>query len=448
MSIDWTNPATLVLPPDQDTVTLNGLPGGKTYYVRAFYSSIYGDVSAYTEVVSAAVAPMEINGASLVAGSVGRVAMDATPPAVPTGLALTATVAQESTGPVAVVVAALTQPTDTDTLGCWVELTSITGPDFTNPIAVFIGVPGTTAIFPGTLPLTAYWARARAVDTACNFSAYCSVVTVTTPADTVAPDVPTFLVALPGFRGLGCGWNPVTNPDLDHYELQFAPEDPTSLGNPNTGLWSNLPVGRTTTHFITGLDPAMLWFVQVQAVDTSGNASGWTTSASARPLLVGSTDLAAATAVIDFVRTGLLSADAIASGKVVVKTVGGATAIEIRDGSNNLLGSWDPTNGIIVFDPASPSTRWIQMTGGLIRGTTDGGVTYPWKISPDGVDAAAVNFGTAQGGQNIIKNPSFERAPFLALTMATITTTAQFTADETANDNRTIGSNSISVAAW
>jgi hypothetical protein len=386
--------------------------------------------------------------ASLATQVVNKVDRDSTPPAVPTGLTLTASVVQGATGPISVVVASLTQPTDADTLGCWVELTDVAGPDFTNPVAVFIGMPGTTGIFSATLPLTAYWARTRSVDTAGNFSAYSSAATVTTPADTVAPDVPTFLVVLPGFRGLGCAWNPVTAPDLDHYELQFAPEDPSNLGNPNTGLWSNLPVGTTTTHFLSGLDPALLWFVQAQAVDSSGNASGWTTSASATPLLVGSTDIAAATAVIDFVRTGLLTADAIASGKVTIKTSGGATAIEIRDGSGNLLGSWDPTNGIILRDPASPTTRWLQLASGLLRLTVDGGATYSSAITPDGINAAAINFGTAQGGQNVVLNPSFERAPFLQLQTALITTTADWTADETANDNRTIGSNSISVAAW
>jgi hypothetical protein len=407
-----------------------------------------GNASSFPLVNGGTLSDGSVGGVKLADGAVGKQQMDAVPPAVPTGLTLTASVVQGSTGPISVVVATLVQPPDTDTQGCWVELTSVAGPDFTNPQTLFIGVPDTTGIFPGTLPLTAYWARARAVDAASNFSAYCSAATVTTPADTVAPDVPLFLVAIPGFRGLGCAWNPVTNPDLDHYELQYAPEDPSNLGNPNTALWSNLPVGRTTAHFLSGLDPALLWFVQVQAVDTSGNASGWTTSASATPLLVGSTDIAAATAVIDFVRTGLLTADAIASGKIVVKTVGGATAIEIRDGSNNLLGSWDPTNGIIVRDPASPSTRWIQLMSGALRLTVDGGVTYSSAITPDGINAAAINFGTAQGGQNVVLNPSFERAPFLQLQLATITTTADWTADETANDNRTIASNSISVAAW
>jgi hypothetical protein len=394
--------------------------------------------------------PNSMPGQRLATGSVGKVQMDPTPPAVPTSLALTASIVQGAVGPQSVLIASLTQPADADTIGCWVELTSVAGPDWSNPQRAFIGIPGTSVNFPAVLPLTTYWARARAVDVAGNWSAYCGTVTTTMPADTVAPDVPTLLVAVPGFRGLGCAWDGVTNADLDHYELQFAPEDVANLGHPNTSMWSTPIKAGGTVQWVSALDPAKLWFVEVRAVDTSGNCSAWTAYVSGQPLLVGSTDISAASAVIDFVRTGLLTADAIKSGKLTVKASGAVAGIEVRDSDAPVLplGSWDAT-GLYIRDPASRTTRWLHLNSGGLYLVTDGNESNALAaITPDGINAAAINFGTAQGGQNVVRNSSFERAPFLQLATVTLTSSADWTAAETANDNRTIASGSISVAAW
>jgi hypothetical protein len=87
-------------------------------------------------------------------------------------------------------------------------------------------------------------------------------------------------------------------------------------------------------------------------------------------------------------------------------------------------------------------------SGGLYLVTDGVDANARLAITPDGIDAAAVNFGSAHGGHNLVLNPSFELAAWLAQTTALITTDADFTAAETADDNRTIGSNSVSVAAW
>jgi hypothetical protein len=202
--------------------------------------------------------------------------------------------------------------------------------------------------------------------------------------------------------------------------------------------------------FIEGLDPALLWFVQIRAVDTSGNASDWSASVSVQPTLIGYTDVTAASAVIELLRTGTLTADAITSGKLVIKSTGTIGAIEMRDSDAPAiaLATWD-TNGIYLRDPAARTTRWMRLDSGGLYLVTDGvDANARLAITPDGIDAAAVNFGSAHGGHNLVLNPSFELAAWLAQTTALITTDADFTAAETADDNRTIGSNSVSVAAW
>lgn len=379
-------------------------------------------------------------------------AIDVTPPSAPISLSLAASVVQTTAGPVTVLVASLVQPTESDTVGCWVELTDVAvagQPDFSDPQRGFIGIPETSVAFPGVLPLTTYYARARAFDVADNLSAYTDWTWTLTPADDVAPDAPLMLVAIPGFRALGCAWYAVPARDLDHYELQYAPEDLASPGDPNTAMWSILPVGVTTVHQIPNLDPALLWFVQARAVDTSGNASAWTASVSGQPSLIGATDISAAKAVIDLILTGQLTADAITSGALTIQATGAISGLYIRDlaAPNKALGEWT-TAGLIIRDPADRTRRFLLLTGGAIKLVVDGVVANAvTAMTPDGIDASMVNFGAAIGGANLVKNPSFERAPYLTQSLATVTTQAQWTAAETAADNRTLG-DSITVAAW
>jgi hypothetical protein len=160
-------------------------------------------------------------------------------------------------------------------------------------------------------------------------------------------------------------------------------------------------------------------------------------------------DLVADSVTAASIAAGAIMAEALGADALVISNAGpGAVAITIQDGSGNTIGSWDATNGIVIRDPAAPTLRWLQLASGLLRLTTDGGATYSTAISPYGIDAGAINFGAAQGGANVVPNPGFERAPNVAFTTVTITSTTDWTNDETANDNRTIASGSISVAAW
>jgi hypothetical protein len=397
-----------------------------------------------------------VDGDAIAPGSIGGgPEMDSVPPAVPTGLVLTSDVVVATAGLMPEVIATLAQPADMDLVGCWVEFTyALSGgvPDWTNPTRGFIGRESTTFALLNVLPVTTYYGRAKAVDIAGNFSAYTGVVSVTTSVDTVAPETPGMLVAIPGFRALGCAWDFAIDVDLDHYELQYAPEDPADPGNPNTGAWSLVTCGKGTTQRITDLDTTILWFVQVRAVDTSGNASAWSAAVSGTPTLVDYTDVSAAQAVIDLLHTGLLTADAIRSGKVTIKASGAATAIEVRDADDPVLplGSWD-TAGIYIrdADPNLRSIRFMRLDAASLKLYKDG-VTPLTAITPDGIDAAAMNFGKGlSGAANVVQNSSVELSPPLALTLLTKTTKAEWDAAETAVDNctHTVGG-SLTVTAW
>jgi hypothetical protein len=74
-------------------------------------------------------------------------------------------------------------------------------------------------------------------------------------------------------------------------------------------------------------------------------------------------------------------------------------------------------------------------------------------ITPDGINASAVNFGTAQGGHNLLFNSSFELSDFVATS-----TTIEGTGGSTfaggvggwvlvTNTNGTLGATAITMAA-
>jgi len=96
-------------------------------------------------------------------------------------------------------------------------------------------------------------------------------------ANTTPPAVPT------GFRGEAVGfsvihlfWNPNTDRDLDHYELQRATDaafaTATTIGSPTTnGAYPDLPYSDT------GLSGNTSYWYRIRAVDTGGNSSSWVT---------------------------------------------------------------------------------------------------------------------------------------------------------------------------
>lgn len=389
---------------------------------------------------------------------------DTTAPAAPTGLSLTSEVRQQpDAGLVLDLVATLTQPADTDLFASYVQVTSRElspgTPDWDRPSVLLIGKNDTKATIPGVAGGTLFYARAQAADQSGNRSAYTSVVSATTGADTVAPPIPVGVAVLSGFRGFGVSWSPSTAADLAFHELRYAP---SVAGAPDTTAWSYIRI-RTNAMFVPNLDAITYW-VQVRAVDRSGNVvtsaadstavnylttpeAGWTTAASVTPTIIGAADVAFNTATMNLVNAGIITADVVQSGTLKVGSASDAiSGILVTDGTTT-VGFWDQS-GIKIIDPSN-SSRYVLLDAGQIKFTTDAGATFPAAITPDGINASAINFGTAPGGHNLILNSSFELAAFIAAAAVyTFTDTAEWKAANrtVALDNITEGT-SLSMTA-
>lgn len=366
-------------------------------------------------------------------GSVPATTFDATPPAVPTGLMLTSELAQQVDGSLLLrLVAELTQPADTDLYGSWVQITareSAPGvPDWDRPITALIGATQSRATVEGVAGGTLYYARAYAVDVQGNVSAFTSVVSHTTLADSIAPSIPQGVVAVAGFRGVSLSWVPTAADDLSFHEIRVAVDDGTGLA-PDVNQWQYIRI-RTNAVWIGDLSPDQLYWLQARAVDRSGNVetsdvdptavnyllfpeAGWSSLVSATPTLVGSADIAANSVTADHIIAGSLDADDIGAGTLTIRpTAGFAEGIRVLNGSGVELGLWDEL-GIKITDPANAS-RYVLIDAGQVKFTQDGGVTFPAAITPDGINASAINFGSVPGGHNLILNSSFELGEFVA----------------------------------
>ena len=98
-------------------------------------------------------------------------------------------------------------------------------------------------------------------------------------ADTTAPPGIQPVVAVPGEDTLTVTWPPAPVPDLDHYELRWAPAG----GTPGA---ATIVAGATTTGVATGLTACTNYDVTVAAVDHAGNV-GPATSVTGRTVAAG-----------------------------------------------------------------------------------------------------------------------------------------------------------------
>lgn len=362
-------------------------------------------------------------------GAVTPRTLDATPPAVPTGLALSSQTATDADGRTALVlVVDVVQPADTDLYGTHVEITATPGPDFTYARSIFIPGSASRAAVDGALGNTQYWARARSVDVQGNLSGYTADVTATTGKDSEAPGMPEALQVGAAFQGFMANWTPRSEPDLMFVQVRYAPDDGSGTG-PDTNLWTTLQV-RTSGVFVGNLDPTLLYWVQVRSVDHSGNVvtsstdttavdfqtnpeAGWSEMLPVQPTLIGAADVAFNSVLTSILAANSINADDIRAGTFRVSPLNtDAEGIEILAADLTVIGRWDE-NGLKIVDPVDPS-RFLLVEAGEVRFTTDDGATFPLAITPEGINASAINFGSMPGGHNLVLNSSFELAGFVA----------------------------------
>lgn len=281
---------------------------------------------------------------------------------------------------------------------------------------------------------TYYGVRLRAVDDTGNRSAFCTAVGTTVVGDSTAPDIPTGLALVAGYRMIGARWAQNTEADLARYEVRFTTQ---SGGAPDAGGWVVLTTSATAI-VIDGLGADTTYYVQVRAVDRSGNASDWSNQVgdykTAIPTLVGSADVA-----FNSVITATLSASSsidATSIKAGTLSVGGGIDrpdyLLVYDSTGQEIGRWDEY-GLLVKDPAN-SQRQMKLVGGVMSFTQDGGATWGTAISADGIRADSILLGTAPGGHNAIPNASFELSAFNQLATVVWTTAANWQAHIAGSD--------------
>jgi len=288
------------------------------------------------------------------------------------------------------------------------------------------GTLDTLVVQPQVLAATGYWLRAYAVDRSGNRQGTPSAtVFTTTSEDNEAPPAPAGIVVQAGMSTIGVRWDPIEVADLAYVDVGWR-ESPD-------GNWVQVRVAGTMT-VITGLVNDQPYDVRVRSVDLSGNTildptadppvtvkatdpdAGWVDAGSATPTPLPGDALVWDEAMIEALFAGNINADWITAGTL---RVGGApgttTAIEVYDGAGNLIGRWSDA-GIEVMDPANPNYKLtIAESSLIIQDLTDPAVPFTTvSISPVGIDAASITFGSARGGHNLILNSSFETGAFSA----------------------------------
>jgi chitodextrinase len=298
------------------------------------------------------------------------------------------------------------------------------------PAADRSGAINTIITLTGLLAATTYWLRVSAVDQTGNRSGWSATSTIVSAQDAVGPPLPAGVVMESGHSTIGLRWDAINVLDLAYVEVQWrlAP----------TGNWVSVRVAGTMT-VITGLTNDSAYEVRLRSVDTSGNVlratgghdasgnpiyetvkvasdpnAGWVLAGTTTPTALPGNSLVWDEAMIEDIFAGNINADWITAGTL---KVGGApasaAAIEVYDALGRLIGRWG-LDGIEVLDPANPGYRLIIDEASLTI-WSDYNTPTPFRavsLTPLGIDAASITFGTARGGHNLIQNSSFELGRF------------------------------------
>lgn len=194
-----------------------------------------------------------------------RAGIDMDPPDVPTGLTVTSTVNGQG---IARIVVNWDKNTEEDMAaydlqikqgeGNWVSVPMADGP------YEFDGVPALV-----------YQFQVRARDKSNNPSAYSDIVTHIAAKDTVPPALPTDFTVTPGLTSLWLSWVNPSDPDLAYVEIFEA-----EVNDPLQAVSIAYSIGNSFPR--TGLPNEVERFYFLRAVDTSGNASELTGSATAK----------------------------------------------------------------------------------------------------------------------------------------------------------------------
>ena len=288
---------------------------------------------------------------------------------------------------------------------------------------------------------TPYDFRVSALDAEGFASAWSSIVTETALKDGTAPEVPTNPEATPGFRLLGVKWDKNEEADLWFYQVRYYKTSDGVEQAKTIRTFSTLVI-------IKDLDPDEEYTFEVRAVDRSGNvatsesdltgvqfseddSAGWSEAATGTPTKIGAADVAFNSVLTSILSANAIDADDIKSGTLTVGKTGFAGSIELYNAAGVLLATLD-TDGLVMFDP-NDSTHAMWLKAGSLKfttnfdtdvDTTETNGDWTAAVTPDGINATAITFGTGRGGANSIPNAGFELAAFAVISTATWNTSA------------------------
>jgi hypothetical protein len=167
--------------------------------------------------------------------------------------------------------------------------------------------------------------------------------------------------------------------------------------------------------------------------------------------LVGASDVAFNSVITNILSAGYIDAATIQTGVMTIDTgAGTADGIKVRYGGVE-VGLWDESGIKIRSKTAGRSTLdYLAFDDASLVLYADGGPTS--AITKDGINASAINFGTAQGGHNLVFNSSFELSAFIATSALTIGSGGSTFAGGVGgwvlvtNTNGTLGASTITMA--
>lgn len=289
---------------------------------------------------------------------------DTTPPAVPTGLALSSIAQPDGS----VILKAEWNANSEDDLAYYdLQLRQGEGGWLSFPTSANLYQVATRAGL-------SYEAAVRAIDRSGNISNTSAIVHYTVTADTEPPAIPVGLTAMGLFRSIWVDWDLVADADLAFYELEIT----------KSGL-SNIAQVAAPAFIHSDLLAGDAYAYRVRAVDVSGNRSDWSDPASAVVGQINGADLppdaiVSSFALIDqaFIESAqIVEIDAakIKAGSVLAGTV------KVSTGAGNFALS-DPAAGV------NAGTTTIDPGKIVISGET---TLASWR---DGTDQTKINGGS------------------------------------------------------
>jgi hypothetical protein len=222
-----------------------------------------------------------VDAAALVAQAAAAKPIDTTAPNQVTGVNVTSTAAFDAVGGQIITLNIVwTASTAADLAGYSIEIAQGASSTTFIPVANVGKSASTYAYSAGILANTVYRVRVAAYDDSANLGNWSTIFNVTTAKDTAAPSAPTGMVAeAQALDAIQINWVNPSASDLDHIDIYEHTSN--ASGSATKIMTVNGSSGEKGGYRRSGLPASALRYYWTKAVDTSGNASGFSAVVSA-----------------------------------------------------------------------------------------------------------------------------------------------------------------------